>query len=83
MQKSIHTPEYRLLVDLLRTSREELKVSQAQVAEKLGISASQLSKWERRERRIDLLELSRYCDAAGIDLIELIGTWRDRATFKD
>lgn len=83
MQKSITAPEYRLLIDMLRKAREDRNVTQAEVAERLGITASQLSKWERRERRIDVRELALYCDAAGIDPVELISSWlkaRPRST---
>lgn len=75
MQKSITAPEYRLLIDMLRKAREDRNVTQAEVAERLGITASQLSKWERRERRIDVRELALYCNAAGIDPVELISSW--------
>ena len=72
MQKSIHTQEYRLMVAMLRSERERLQITQADLAERLGITASQLSKWERRERRIDLLELDKYCRAAGINLADFV-----------
>ena len=79
MQKSIHTPEYRLLVEMLRQEREARGVTQAALAERLGITASQLSKWERRERRIDLREMALYCEAAGIEMCQFIQEWKKSA----
>ena len=59
----------------MRKRREELGISQEVVAGRLGITPSQLSKWERRERRIDVNEARLYCNAVGIGLVELITEW--------
>ncbi len=59
----------------MRTRREELGISQEVVAGRLGITPSQLSKWERRERRIDVDEARRYCRAIGLELVDLIAQW--------
>lgn len=75
MKKSIHSPEYKTLVRMMREARELNGVTQAVIAERLGITGSQLSKWERRERRVDILELRHYCDAAGIDILKLLAAW--------
>jgi transcriptional regulator with XRE-family HTH domain len=77
VRKSIHTAEYKLLVALMRKRREELGVSQEAASSKLGITSSQLSKWERRERRIDVNEARLYCKAVGISLGELIANWEE------
>lgn len=75
MQKSIHAPEYKLLIKMLREARESRGVTQAALADRLGITPSQLSKWERRERRIDLRELALYCEASGIELKQFVDDW--------
>lgn len=77
MQKSIVSPEYRRLVALMRSERESRGLSQDQVAERLGLSGSQLSKWERYERRVDVRELDLYCRAIGVPLVDLIQKWED------
>lgn len=59
----------------MRAKREERGLSQETVAECLGITKSQLSKWERRERRIDIAEARRYCQAIGLELVDLIAEW--------
>jgi len=76
MQKSIFTDEYKLLVSLMRAERESRGLSQELVAERLGITSSQLSKWERRERRVDVRELDLYCMAIGIPIRDLIDKWK-------
>jgi len=75
VRKSIHSTPYKRLVALMRKRREELGISQEVVAGRLGITPSQLSKWERRERRIDVNEARLYCNAVGIGLVELITEW--------
>jgi transcriptional regulator with XRE-family HTH domain len=75
VRKSIHSAPYKRLVALMRTRREELGISQEVVAGRLGITPSQLSKWERRERRIDVDEARRYCRAIGLELVDLIAQW--------
>ena len=59
----------------MRAKREGRGISQETVAECLGITASQLSKWERRERRIDIAEARLYCRAIGLELVDLIVEW--------
>jgi transcriptional regulator with XRE-family HTH domain len=70
MPKSIHTPEYRLFLALLREKRGVSGLSQEQVASKLGLTQSAYSKFERGERRIDLVELAMICRALDISLID-------------
>jgi transcriptional regulator with XRE-family HTH domain len=75
--KSIYANEYKLMVRLLREAREGRGMTQEQVAQSLGITASMLSKWELGQRRIDLRELSLYVQACGIDLVEFVKSWQD------
>jgi transcriptional regulator with XRE-family HTH domain len=75
MRKSIYSQDYLALVRLMKRLREERGLSQGFIAGKLGITASQFSKWERRERRIDVSELRLYCLAIGVPLGELIDKW--------
>ncbi|MBX7134472.1 MAG: helix-turn-helix domain-containing protein [Fimbriimonadaceae bacterium] len=75
MRKSIYSPDYRLLIVLMRRAREERGLTQESVAMHLGITASQLSKWERFERRVDASELRSYCNAIGVPIGQLIRDW--------
>lgn len=65
MEKSPFTREHRALVQLLREQRERASLTQAELARRLGVSQSFLSKWERGDRRIDLVQLRRWCQATG------------------
>jgi len=58
-KKTIHTPEYQALLELLREQRVESRVTQVEVAAALGEAQSFVSKCERGERRIDLIDLLR------------------------
>lgn len=66
MDKSITSKEYRLLLRELRATRERLGVTQLQLAERLKESQSFVSKCERGERRLDVIELRQFCQAIGM-----------------
>lgn len=72
MDKSIHDNDYRLLINLLRSKREELAVTQEQLAEQLEVTQAIVSKIETFERRIDIVELRKICIALGISFIDFI-----------
>ena len=65
MQKSIHTAKYRVLLDLLVQSRQAAKVTQEELARRLSLTQSSVSKVERGERRLDVAELHDWCRAIG------------------
>ena len=66
--KTIHSPEYAIFLRLLRQIRERQEVTQEQLAERWGVTQSFISKCERGERRIDIVELRAFCKAMGIAL---------------
>lgn len=78
-KKSIYTPRYKLLVKMLREARLTANVTQAQVAERLGRTESQISRWESCELRVDLRDLDEYLAAIGVDLIDFTRTWKKHA----
>ena len=55
---------------LLRRVRVEAKLTQAQLANILGVTQARISKYEQGERRIDMLELKTICDAVKLPLTE-------------
>lgn len=65
MQKSIHSPAYRTFLRLLREARCNAGVTQGELAELLGESQSFVSKCERGERRLDIIEARAFCEAIG------------------
>jgi transcriptional regulator with XRE-family HTH domain len=74
MEKSIHSARYRVFLKLLRESRRRAGLSQAQVAERIGETQTFVSKCERGERRIDVIELGTLCRAFGISLRQFVST---------
>jgi transcriptional regulator with XRE-family HTH domain len=66
MQKSLVSREYRLFLSILRTAREEAGLSQEGLAKRLGETQSFISKVERGERRLDVVELRAFCRALKI-----------------
>lgn len=72
MEKSIYSQEYELFLTLLRKAREEKGLTQTDLAARLGESQSFVSKVERGERRIDIVELRAFCNAIGIDLPKFV-----------
>ena len=73
MEKSIYTREYSLFLELLRNTREKKGLTQIEVAEKLGQTQSFISKVERGERRLDIVELRAFCSALGISFTTFVG----------
>lgn len=79
-KKSIESEDYQLLITMLRQEREARDIPQAAVGEAFGISASQLAKWERLERRVDVSEVRLYCKTIGISFVEFISNWDKQVT---
>ena len=60
MGKSIRTKEYGVFVKSLRQAREEMGLTQVEVAKKLKRPQSYISKCEAGEQRIDVVELNKF-----------------------
>lgn len=65
MDKSIHSKEYKVVLQRLKKARLEAGLTQAQVADKLGHHQSYMSKIESGERRVDIVELKRIAHLYG------------------
>lgn len=72
MPKSTFTRDYAKFVRLLRQSREAAGLTQEQLAQRLGQGQSFVSKFERGERRLDIVELNAVCHAIGISLADFV-----------
>lgn len=72
MEKSIYSSTYSLYLELLRKAREDSGLSQTELAERLGKTQSFVSKAERGERRLDIVELRAMCLAIGLDFSTFI-----------
>lgn len=65
-QKSVFSRGYRTFLAQLRDTRLAAGLTQEDVAERLGQTQSFVSKCERGERRIDVIELRMFCQALGV-----------------
>jgi transcriptional regulator with XRE-family HTH domain len=68
MEKSVYTPEYTAFLGLLRETRESANVTQVELARRLRQTQSVISKWERGEIRLDVIQLRSICRILGTDL---------------
>jgi len=71
MTKTLHSREYAVFVRVLRDARERLGTSQVQLAAALRETQTYVSKCERGERRLDVVELFRWCAALGMSFADL------------
>lgn len=61
----------RLLGEILRAERHFKGIEQEELAQKLGVKQSCISKTENGSRKMDVIQLLEYCNALGITLTEL------------
>lgn len=80
MEKSTFTREYRVFLDVLKDCRLEAELSQVALADRLKQSQSFVSKCERGETRIDVIQLRVFCDAFGITLAAFVERLEKRLT---
>ena len=83
MKKTIHTDEYALLVTLLRETRESAGLTQIELALRLNTTQSIVSKIERGERRLDLVELKAWCDAIDVSLAHFAARFEQACDSRD
>lgn len=60
------------MLALLRDARRRAGVSQGDIAARLGYQRSAVSKLERGELRMDLLQLRQFCQAIGLPLVAFV-----------
>lgn len=66
MEKSIFSKEYELFLLQLREARKQSGLTQQQLAARLNQTQSFISKCERGERRLDIVEVRAFCTALDI-----------------
>jgi len=64
---STYSDSYQHLLELLLEARKSAELTQEQLAKRLGKPQSFVSKYERGERRLDVIELLQVCKQVGID----------------
>ncbi|WP_310837939.1 helix-turn-helix domain-containing protein [Herbaspirillum huttiense] len=78
MDKEIYSYRYQVFLLALREMRERAQVTQVGLAEWLGVSQAVVSKSESGHRRMDLAELSLWCNACDVPLATFIQNWEKR-----
>ena len=64
---SIHSDEYVWLRKLFIQKRNELGLSQRALADRLGVIYSFVAKVETGDRKLDIFEFVKYCEALELD----------------
>jgi len=72
MVDSVHSSRYRLLCEILVEARKARKLSQAALAEQIGRVQTFVSKYERGERRLDLVEFIDVAAALELDAVRIL-----------
>ncbi len=72
MDKSIHSAPYAVFLRVFRATRERAGLPQEEVAKRIGETQTFVSKCERGERRIDVVELRTFCRAFGLSLAQFV-----------
>ena len=69
MRKSLHTKQNEIFLSLLREHRHAHQIRQTDLAHLLTSAQATVSKVERGERRLDIIELRDWLAALGIDFL--------------
>jgi transcriptional regulator with XRE-family HTH domain len=72
MEKSVFTSEYRILCKLLRETRQAAKLTQIDLAKRLKETQSFVSKVERGDLRIDVVQLKQFCKAFNMPFVAFV-----------
>ncbi|MGW9530494.1 helix-turn-helix domain-containing protein [Paenibacillus terrae] len=70
--KSIHSDSYIVMLDSLKDLRKTKNLTQIELAELINRDQTYVSKYERAERRLDVIEVRTICKALGIELLDFI-----------
>lgn len=66
MAQSTHHRHYKHLIAILRDARTRAGITQTDLASKFGNTQTFVSKVERGERRLDVVEFVEWCEALGL-----------------
>ena len=72
MRQKRGTPGHRKLLESLIAARLRRDLTQTELADRLGVAQTYVSKYEVGERRLDVIELILVCDQLGVDPARLL-----------
>ena len=70
--KSIYSDDYISIILALRQIRISKKITQTDLAVRLGVHQSFISKIANRERRLDVVEFLSWIDAVGVSVNDVL-----------
>lgn len=82
LEKTIYAPEYAVVLRLFREAREAAGLTQVELAERLGQTQSFVSKIERGDRRLDIIQLRTILSHFEVSLTEFVSRLEDAIGMK-
>lgn len=76
MRKTIHSRRQQALCASLIDARKHVGLTQQALADKLKKHQSFVAKYEKGERRLDIIELISITEALGVDIVPIIQSVR-------
>lgn len=70
--QGIHDKRYKAVIDALRAARRDQGLSQVEMGNRLGRRQQFVSKYESRERRLDVIEFIDAAKVLGLDWVEVL-----------
>lgn len=71
-RRAFNSKEYRTFLSLLKRARVQSGTTQVELAKRLRVGQAFVSKSERRDRRVDIIELRQICRALKIDFVDFV-----------
>ena len=78
MRRALHHPDYRRFVRQLREAREAGGITQVELAQRLRTTQTYVSRVERCERRLDVVEFLAWGRALGIDCLAFLRNFKQK-----
>ena len=83
MNKTLYSEQQEVFLEALRSAREQAKLTQLEVALRLDVQQSDISKCERGVRRLDVVELRAWIQALGQGFPEFVTDLEHRLAAAD
>ncbi len=69
---SINNKDYVKIIGKLKNARLKAKLTQPALANKINVDQTFISKYESRERRLDIIEVRTICKGLKINFVEFV-----------
>jgi transcriptional regulator with XRE-family HTH domain len=67
MPRTLYTPRHRALREIIKAKRKEAKLTQAELAKRVGLYQSFVADFERGERRLDVVQFLDFAEALELE----------------